>query len=81
VLSYERADGKETIVVAANLSSQNYAGVVEIASGEYREITPAARPTVPAAATRETGSRVATLPAVFLAPWEFRVFRRVSPSD
>lgn len=81
VLSYERADGKETLVIVANLSSQNYAGVVEIASGEYREITPAARPTVPSAATRETGRRVATLPAVFLAPWEFRVFRRVSPSD
>lgn len=81
VLSYERADGKDTLVVVANLSSQNYAGVVEIASGEYREITPAARPTAPAVATRETGRRAATLPAVFLAPWEFRVFRRVSPSD
>lgn len=68
VLSYERADGKETLVVAVNLSSQNYSGVIEVASGEYSEITPSSR-------------RAVTLPAVFLAPWEFRVFRRMSQSD
>lgn len=68
VLSYERSGAGETLVVAVNLSSQNYAGLIEAAAGEYREITPSAR-------------RAATLPAVFLAPWEFRVFSRVLPSN
>jgi glycosidase len=68
VLSYERADGKDTIVVAVNLSSQSYAGVVEAAPGAYREITP-------------SGRDAATLPTVLLAPWEFRVFRRTAPAD
>lgn len=72
VLSYERAGAGETLVVVVNLSSQNYAGIVEIAAGEYREITPGSR-----AAPRAS----ATLPAVFLAAWEFKVFSRVSPAD
>jgi hypothetical protein len=81
VLSYERAGAGETLVVVVNLSSQHYAGVVETATGEYREITPAARATASASAAREAERRAATLPAVFLAPWEFRVFSRASPSD
>jgi cyclomaltodextrinase / maltogenic alpha-amylase / neopullulanase len=72
VLSYERAGAGETLVVVVNLSSQNYAGTVEIAAGEYREITPGSRAPAPASAT---------LPAVSLAAWEFRVFSRVSPTD
>ena len=47
VLSYERTDAGNTLVVAVNLSSQNYAGIVESGPGEYRDITPAARATVP----------------------------------
>ena len=70
VLSYERAGAGETLVVVVNLSSLGYAGVVEAAAGEYRDITPD---------WQSTGKRAATLPAVFLAPWEFRVFRRVTP--
>jgi len=70
VLSYERAGAGETLVVVVNLSSVGYAGVVETAAGEYRDITPD---------WQSTGKRAATLPAVFLAPWEFRVFRRVTP--
>jgi cyclomaltodextrinase / maltogenic alpha-amylase / neopullulanase len=70
VLSYERAGESETLVVVVNLSSQGYAGVVEAAAGEYRDITPD---------WQSTGKRAATLPALFLAPWEFRVFRRVTP--
>jgi cyclomaltodextrinase len=70
VLSYERAGAGETLVVVVNLSSLGYAGVVETAAGEYRDITPD---------WQSTGKHAATLPAVFLAPWEFRVFRRVSP--
>jgi cyclomaltodextrinase / maltogenic alpha-amylase / neopullulanase len=79
VLSYERAGSGETLVVVVNLSSQNYAGIVEAVPGEYREITPASRVTAAAPATKETDRRTATLPAVFLAPWEFRVFSKVSP--
>jgi glycosidase len=70
VLSYERAGGGESLVVVVNLSSQPYTGVVEAGSGEYRDITPAG-------ATRIT--RATALPAVFLEPWEFRVFRRATP--
>ena len=69
VLSYERAAPGETLVVVVNLSSRSYAGIVESAAGDYREITPNA------------AARAATLPAVFLAPWEFRVFSRVSPAN
>ena len=82
VLSYERAGVGETLVVVVNLSSRNYAGIVETAAGEYREITPAARATAAASASKEAVRRTATtLPAVFLAPWEFRVFSRVSPAN
>jgi cyclomaltodextrinase len=80
VLSYERAGAGETLVVVVNLSSHNYAGIVETEPGEYREITPAARATAPAAASTQTGRHAATLPAMFLAPWEFRVFSKASPA-
>jgi glycosidase len=70
VLSYQRAGGGETLVVVVNLSSQPYTGVVEAGGGDYRDITPAP-------ATRD--ARATTLPAVFLEPWEFRVFRRATP--
>ena len=81
VLSYERAVAGETLVVVVNLSSQNYAGIVETAAGEYREITPAPRPTIGKSASSEPAHRAAVLPAVFLAPWEFRVFSRATTSD
>ena len=66
VLSFERDAPGETLVVVVNLSSQGFAGIVEAPEGDYRDITPNA------------GTRASTLPAVFLAPWEFRVFSRVS---
>jgi hypothetical protein len=53
VLSYERAAPGETLVVVVNLSSRNYAGIVESAAGEYREITPNRR-----CARCDTASRV-----------------------
>jgi glycosidase len=70
VLSYERAGGGESLVVVVNLSSRPYTGVVEAGAGDYRDVTPAG-------ATRV--ARATTLPAVFLEPWEFRVFRRATP--
>jgi cyclomaltodextrinase len=68
VLSFERAGAGEALIVVINLSSTPFAGLVESAAGDYRDITPAA-----------VTPRTATLPGVFLAPWELRVFRRVSP--
>jgi len=74
VLSFERAiEGQakgESLIVVVNLSAQGYSGVVEGGAGEYRDITPG---------LKDSGRRAAALPAVLLAPWEFRVFRRVSP--
>jgi len=64
VLSYERSTAAETLVIAVNLSSQPFTGLVDVA-GEYLEVTPGSK------------QRNAALPAVFLAPWEFRVFRRI----
>jgi cyclomaltodextrinase len=81
VLSYERTGAGESLVVVINLSSQSYMGIVETAAGEYRDITPGSRATAPASAAKDSGRRAATLPAVFLAPWEFRVFSRVSPAN
>ena len=80
VLSYERAGVGDTLVVVVNLSSQNYAGIVETAPGEYRDITPATRATVPGSSTKQAGGRTA-LPAVFLAPWEFKVFSKASQAN
>jgi glycosidase len=79
VLSYERATAGESLVVAVNLSSEAFAGTVGVPAGEYREITPDARPAAPVSPAPQDVRRSAALPALFLAPWEFRVFRRVTP--
>jgi len=79
VLSYERAGAGESLVVAVNLSSQAYAGVVAMPAGEYREITPVLPGATPVSSTPQDARRAAKLPAVFLGPWEFRVFQRGSP--
>ena len=77
VLSWERSLAaesskqapRESLVVVVNLSSQPFSGLVDVPTADWRDITPES------ANTRTS----ATLPAVFLAPWEFRVFRRVVP--
>lgn len=69
VLSFERAHGAESLVVAVNLSSSPFAGLIDAPVGNWREITPGAG---------ASASPAAALPAVFLAPWQFRVFSRVS---
>lgn len=76
VLSYERASGSESLVIVANLSSQPFAGIVDAGAGSFKDITPdwqAGDKTSPAS---RNPRRAGTLPAVFLAPWEFRVFSR-----
>ena len=79
VLSYERALAGESLVVAVNLSSMPYAGTVDMPAGQYREITPDWRSAAGVSPTPQDARRTAALPALFLAPWEFRVFRRVTP--
>jgi hypothetical protein len=51
-------------MVAVNFSSQPWSGLVDVPAGEYEDITP------------ESAQRTAALPAVFLSPWQFRIFRR-----
>ncbi len=64
VLTYERQLEGESIVVAINLSAQAFTGVTDAGGGHYRDMTP-----VRAAAE-------ASLPALSLGPWEYRVFLR-----
>jgi cyclomaltodextrinase len=79
VLSYERAGAGESLVVAVNLSSHSYTGNVDMPAGEYRDITPASTHESAVSPAQQHAKRSAKLPAVFLGPWEFRVFRRVMP--
>jgi glycosidase len=79
VLSYERSAPGESLVVAVNLSSQAYSGTVAAPAGEYQEITPLVPSTATVLQTQQDLRRAAKLPAVFLGPWEFRVFRRATP--
>jgi glycosidase len=64
VLSFARVTAAETMVVVVNLSARSHSGLIEVEAGAYSDVTPGAKPST------------VTLPAVFLAPWEFRVFRR-----
>jgi glycosidase len=70
ILSFERTTAAESLVVVANLSGALWSGEVK-AGGTYVDITPEA--------ARRGGTRSASLPAVTLTPWEFRVFRRATP--
>jgi glycosidase len=83
VLSFERvgaaAGGDDSLVIMVNLSSRSYTGKVEMPAGEYREITPEPRSIAAASPAKDVGRGAATSPAVFLAPWEFRVFSRGTP--
>jgi glycosidase len=79
VVSFERADAGEALVIVINMSSQNFAGVVQAGSGsdnggingDYSDVTPSG---ISADSPQSRGS----LPAVFLGPWEFRVYRRAT---
>jgi len=68
VLTFIRRDADETLLVTVNLSSQPFVGVVEAGDSTYSEVTPA-----PDAAK---GAGAAALPALALAAWEYRVFRK-----
>ena len=62
VLTFARHDKDETLVVAINLSTQPFVGVVEAGGGQYLEVT--------------AGDRPAGLPALALGAWEYRVFKK-----
>ena len=76
IVTFERAASSERLVVAVNLSSQPFSGVVEVDGGEYEDITPRWR-SAPGGAC-STDKCPAVLPAVVLQAWEFRIFRRVA---
>jgi glycosidase len=68
VLSFMRRDATETLLVTVNLSSQPFVGVVEAGDASYADITPA---------EEASGSaHMVALPALTLAAWEYRVFRK-----
>jgi cyclomaltodextrinase / maltogenic alpha-amylase / neopullulanase len=68
VLTFTRRDAGEALVIAVNLSSQPFVGVVEAGAGTYTEILPAA--------DSANAPHAVALPALSLAAWEYRVFRK-----
>jgi cyclomaltodextrinase len=68
VLSFIRRDAGESLLVTVNLSSQPFVGAVEAGGPAYADITPAA--------DAAQSAHVAALPALALAAWEYRVFRK-----
>jgi glycosidase len=61
IVSFSRQDAGETLVVAINLSPQPFVGVIDAGSGTYTSVSSA---------------QGASLPALSLAAWEFRVFQK-----
>jgi len=66
VLTYARTDASESLVVAINLSTAPFTGVVTAGEGRYEEVTPGRAATA------------ASLPAVTVGAWEYRVYRRIT---
>lgn len=76
VLSYERVAGGESLVVVVNLSSLPFSGLVEAGAGVFQDITPDWQSSGKESPASPSARRASSLPAVFLAPWEFRIFSR-----
>lgn len=66
VLSYARTDAGEALLVAINLSNSPFTGVITAGEGRYEDITPG------------RAASAASLPAVSLGAWEYRVYRRIA---
>jgi glycosidase len=64
VLTFARHNEGESIVVAINLSAQPFTGVTDAGGGHYQDVTPGRAPSE------------ASLPALSLGAWEYRVFLR-----
>lgn len=75
VLTFARRSSGETMMVAINMSTQPFVGVVEADDGHYVEITPSFK-----GAGRNDAADVpalaANLPALSLSAWQFRVFQK-----
>ena len=68
VLTYFRRSSAEEYLVAINVSNRPFAGVVAAPSGQYEDQTPVVGDRKPTAAT---------LPALALEAWEFRIWKKV----
>jgi glycosidase len=68
IVTFLRHGSNESLVVAINLSSQPFVGVVEAGGNGYEEITPDV--------DSHPGARASELPALALGAWEYRVFRK-----
>jgi cyclomaltodextrinase len=83
VLTYHRRTNSEELLVAINLSSNPFFGLVETTGVTgYVDITPDVGPPLPpdAPATEQrAGKRNVGLPALSLDAWGYRVFRRPQP--
>ena len=69
VLTFARRGGGENLLVAINLSTLPFAGLVAIPDGEFEDITPRA------VASDAALPGVARLPSLSLGTWQYRVFR------
>ena len=78
ILTFKRISGNEEILVAINMSSQPFFGIVE-ASGNYEEITPNIGAPLPPDDDkhREKAQTTNALPSLSLEAYGFRIFRKV----
>lgn len=79
VLTYLRRTNNEELLVAINLSSTPFFGLVETAGVGYRDVTPDVGPPLPPdapAPEQIMRKRSVTLPALSLEAWGYRMFRR-----
>lgn len=75
VLTFKRTSGNEEIVVAVNMTSAPFFGMIE-AAGNFEEITPDIDAAPSADGTIKTVTGRSALPTLALSPHEFRLFRR-----
>jgi cyclomaltodextrinase / maltogenic alpha-amylase / neopullulanase len=69
VLTFKRRDAGATLLIAINLSTRPFVGMVEAGDATYAEITPSAA----------VQKHAHGLPALSLGAWEYRVFRKQQP--
>ena len=65
VISFARRDDAETLLVAINLSARPFVGVIDAGGGRFEDVT-------------RHDAIEASLPALSLGAWEFRVYRRIT---
>jgi cyclomaltodextrinase / maltogenic alpha-amylase / neopullulanase len=78
VVSFERVSGSESLIVVINLSSSPFGGIVDAGAGTFKDVTPNWEAASKTSQAPQTTQRAKTLPALFLEPWEFRVFSRAT---